>query len=165
MVIYVPPELHRAMKWRGVEEGRPGSDLYVEAAHAYLAARAMPPSSVAPTSDPSGTMSSTVEELARAVRDQGERIEALHGKIDLGRSIRNDEDGPARTAGTKAAVVMRAMLGVLGRAGEAGMDTHDLRRAMSNEGITSGATETARAVMRAAGIVTAEDGRWFVRRP
>lgn len=152
-MVYVPPGLHRAMRRLAIDDDRSASDLYADAARAFLAARGVNvdegPADGAPGPKRQGTMAY----LAAAVDRLGSRIEETR-----------EAGGPA-PAGTTAAAAVKALLGILGKAGSAGLTAAELRAAIHAAGIRSGTAEVAKAVLRAAGVVRCEGRRWYVGGP
>ena len=103
---------------------------------------------------------STTSELTEALDRQAKRIEELHVAIDgiQGAAPRGGQ-GPA---GPKVAEAMKVMLGILKAAGAAGMTGRELDAAVYAAGLKSGTAETAKAVLRGAGVVRCEKKRWFL---
>ena len=87
------------------------------------------------------------------------RLETLRSAMRVGAGTAGNGSAPA---GTKAAATMKLLLGILKPAGAAGVGSRDLATAMQKAGVKSGTTETAKAVLRGAGLVLNERGRWFI---
>lgn len=160
-MIYVPPELHRAMKQVALDEGWFVSDAYAAAARDFLAARAV---AVEPDPEPdpatAAPTSMTLSDLVEAIERQGRRIEdVLASTASLRAEAANSGQAPA---GTKAAEGMRVLLGILKVAGGDGLSSRELSAKAYEAGIKSGTAETAKVVLRAAGLVRWENRRWFI---
>lgn len=158
VMIYVPPELHRAMRQVALDENRTESDVYGEAAQTFLTARGIPPVRTPARIAEANSQSSTMADLVKAIEHQGRRIDEVHASIAATRTAGNG----SAPAGTKAAGAMKLLLGILKEAGAAGVGRRDLATAMHEAGVKSGTTEVAQAVLRGAGVVRTERGRWFI---
>lgn len=158
VMIYVPPATHRAVRQVALDEGRSASDVYGEAALAYLEARGvtvgMRPEPDTPSCPPAAA------ELVEAIERQGKLIEALQAAVDEVRGAA--PSGKRGAAGTKPAEAMREVLRLLKAAGAAGLGSQELDAAVRAAGLRSGAAETAKAVLRGAGLVRHEGRRWYV---
>ena len=156
VMVYVPPGVHRAMKQAALDDGdRFISEVYVEAAQAFLASRGLKAEEEgahdnAPTSEPTPS----IADLVVAIEGLGRRVEEA---LERGGPPRPIE---AQPVGTRAAEAMRAVLGVLKKAGRDGLSSTELSKAVQGRGVKSGAEETAKAVLRAAGLVRCEGRRW-----
>ncbi|NEU12478.1 hypothetical protein G3T14_10060 [Methylobacterium sp. BTF04] len=161
VMVYVPPELHRAMRRLAIDDDRSASDLYADAARSFLLARDVNvderPTHGAPTPKRHGTMA----DLAAAVDRLGSRIEEALVRVEAPAPETREAGGPA-PAGTTAAAAVEALLGILREAGSAGLTATELRAAIHAAGIRSGTAEVAKAVLRAAGVVRCEGRRWYV---
>lgn len=161
VMVYVPSRLHRAVRLLALDEGRSTSDVYVEAAHVLLAMRGVAvdecPGPGASSREPP---LAPVTELVSAIERQGRHIEDIVASLHAARPDATLYG--AAPAGTKAADAMKAVLRVLKEVGAAGLSIRDLEAAVYATGITSGAVETAKAVLRGAGLVRCEGKRWFV---
>lgn len=155
-MVYVAPELHRAVRQVALDDGRSASDVYGEAARTWMAARGVW-IGVGPDRARAATRSSPMADLAEAIDRQGKQIEELHAALaGMPGSAPRGGQGPA---GTKVAEAMKVMLGILRMAGAAGMTTRELTAATGEAGLKSGAAETAKAVLLGAGIVRYEGKR------
>lgn len=157
VMIYVAPAVHRAIKQVALDEGRSASDVYEEAARVFLEARgARIGTDPGPGAIPRAP---TAAALVEAIDRQGRRIEELHAMIAgvRGPAPRSGQD----PAGTKVAEAMRVVLRILRTAGVAGIKGWDLSQAAQAAGVSSGAAETARTVLRGAGLVRCEMKRWY----
>ncbi|SFG58130.1 hypothetical protein SAMN05192565_10621 [Methylobacterium gossipiicola] len=103
--------------------------------------------------------SATIADLVAAVGRQGRSLEKI---VALAEASRPDAraDGTA-PAGTKAAEAMKVVLAVLKEAGASGIASGDLAAALEGAGIKSGTAETAKAVLRGAGLAQCEGRRWY----
>lgn len=161
VMIYVPRALHHAVKRLAVHDWCSMSDVYVEAARALLTTRGVPADENPGHPDPATVPPApTMADLVAALDRKGQRIEEIHGSIAAG-GIPAPQGGMA-LAGTKSAEAMKAILQTVKEAGSAGMSGRDLGAAVYAMGIRSGAAETAKSVLRAAGLVRCEKKRWFV---
>ncbi|MGU3420789.1 hypothetical protein [Methylobacterium sp. D54C] len=158
VMVYVAPNVHRAMEHLATDENRSTSSVYVEAARDFLEARGRPvDADPVPTTPPAASAASG---LAEAIDRQGARIAELHAAME-GILRAGPPDGQG-SAGTKAAEAMKAVLGILKAAGAAGMTGREIDAAAQTAGIRSGASETAKAVLRGAGVVRCEGKRWYL---
>ncbi|MEE7492217.1 hypothetical protein [Methylobacterium oryzae] len=159
-MLYVPPELHRAMRQVALDDGRSASDVYVEAAQALVAGRGLKVEApeIRAVAAPQG---SGLAELAEAIERQGRRIEEILGRIAPSSGGARPDDGPS-PAGTTAAAAVAALVGILTEAGPAGLTATQYREAVQAAGVRSGTAEVAKAVLRAAGVVRCEGRRWYI---
>ncbi|BAQ45825.1 hypothetical protein Maq22A_c12955 [Methylobacterium aquaticum] len=159
-MIQVPVEVRREMRLLAASEGRPVSDLYVEAARAYLAARERvvteptpipaAPAREAPVSDPSVSAA-----LARQEKALGE----IGRKLDL--ALRPE----GRLAGAVTARAIAVTLAALTRAGPDGETPGTLNKACAEQDLDMNAAMDARSFLRNAGLVQFKANRWFLRSP
>lgn len=163
VMLYVPPELHRAMKQAALDECRSASDVYGEAARAFLEGRGVKVE-VPQASAAAVRRRSDLAELADAIDRQGRRIEEILRKVE-GSAADPQPDGGPSPAGTTAAAAVTALLGALKEAGSAGLTATQFREAVQAAGIRSGTAEVAKAVLRAAGVIRCEGRRWYLGDP
>ncbi|WP_454595302.1 hypothetical protein [Methylorubrum zatmanii] len=158
MMIYVPPEVHRAMKQAALDDGdRFVSDVYADAARAFLAGRGVSVETQEVSNDASSTEpASSIADLVMAIEGLGRRVEEV---AERGASPR---PGSQPLAGTRAAEAMQAVLSALREAGGDGLSGHEMSKVVQGRGIRSGAEEAAKAVLRAAGLVRCEGRRWYL---
>ncbi|MEH3061524.1 MAG: hypothetical protein PGN33_01680 [Methylobacterium radiotolerans] len=158
IMVHVPPDVRDAVKHLAVDERRSTSSVYVEAARAFLETRGRQV-----VDDPAVTPPPRASEammLSAAIKRQERRIDELHAAID---DVRGG--GPRRgqgPAGTKLAEAMKVVLEILKGAGATGMVGRDLDAAVLATGVRSGTVETAKAVLRGAGLVRCEGRRWYL---
>ncbi|CAO4173334.1 hypothetical protein EEDFHM_02270 [Methylorubrum populi] len=157
-MVYVPSEVHRAMKQAALDDGeRFVSDVYVEAARAFLASRGISVEAQEVSEDVSPTKpASTIADLVVAIECLGRRVEEV---AERGASPR---PGAQQPAGTRAAEAMQAVLAALREAGGDGLSGRELSKVVQGRGIRSGAEEAAKAVLRAAGLIRCEGQRWYL---
>lgn len=155
-MIYVAPEVHRAMRQVALDESRSASDVYVEAARAFLKARGVDVGRE--KARQAVPRAATTAELAAAIDQQGRRIEDLHAAVATMTGLPTRDAQPQ--AGTKAAEAMKVVLRIVREAGPEGVASRDLDAATHSAGIRSGAAEAARTVLRAAGLLRVNDRRW-----
>ncbi|AWN37652.1 hypothetical protein [Methylobacterium radiodurans] len=157
-MIYVPPGLHRAMKQAALDDGdRFISEVYVEAAQAFLASRGLKVGVEGASENALGRESTpSIADLVGAIEGLGKRLEEA---LEHGSPPRPVE---AQPAGSRAAEAMRVVLEVLRKAGSDGLSATELSRAVHGRGVRSGAEEAAKAVLRAAGLVRCEGRRWLL---
>lgn len=162
-MVYVPPELHRAVKHLALEDRRSASDLYVEAAYAYLASRGLAvPTVPAPDDKPAEPSPTVLADLIQAVERHGRQLEEIL-RQDAEPQTEDVESGaPSRSAGMTTAQAMGTLLRIVRAAGSVGITSHDLRSALEADGIKSGTAEVAKAALRKAGIMRFEERRWYV---
>ncbi|KQP29474.1 hypothetical protein ASF27_20140 [Methylobacterium sp. Leaf102] len=160
-MVYVPPGVHRAMKQAALDDGdRFVSDVYVEAALAFLASRGLVVEEEGSSgSAPAGEPTPSVADIVAAVEGLGRRIEEVFERETAPRPAEG------QPAGTPAAEAMRAVLAVLKEAGGEGLPDREMSKAVQGRGVKSGAEETAKAVLRAAGLVRCEGRRWYLDDP
>ncbi|KQQ13659.1 hypothetical protein ASF53_11855 [Methylobacterium sp. Leaf123] len=157
-MIYIPPDVHRAMEQATLDGGyRFTSDAYTEAAESFLAARGI---SVA---------ARKVSEAASPTKPAPSIADLVVAIDGLGRRVEEVAERDARTrpsaqqpAGTRAAEAMQAVLSALREAGGDGLSGHEMSKVVQGRGIRSGAEEAAKAVLRAAGLVRCEGRRWYL---
>lgn len=158
VMIYVAPDLHREMRLVALDEERSASDVYCEAARAYLKSRGVKIGQR--HGKPGAKEAATTVELAEAIDRQGRRIEDLHAAVAAAAgSPHRDAHEPA---GAKAAEAMKVVLAQLKVAGAKGVDSRDLAAATHAAGVSSGAAESANTVLRTAGLVRFDNKRWYV---
>jgi hypothetical protein len=156
VMVYVPPGLHRAMKQAALDDGdRFISEVYVEAAQAFLASRGFKVEEEGPPRDtPTVEQTPSLADLVVAIEGLGRRVDEALGRGGPPRAIET------QPAGTRAAEAMRTVLEVLREAGRDGLSSTEVSRAVQGRGVKSGAEETAKAVLRAAGLVRCEGRLW-----
>lgn len=159
VMIYVPADVHRAVRELALDEDRPASDVYVAAARRYLASSQPEPSR------PAGQYGPSPFEPDRAVADLTLALQALATRLDG--ALRRDGNGAkeAGGSGTKATIAMRAILSALRQAGPAGVASRELSSALRAAGVRSGTAEAAKATLRASGIVRGDGGRLYLAVP
>lgn len=157
-MVYVPPEVHRAMCQAALDHGyRYTSDVYVDAARAFLASRGLTIEEAGPSNDAGASEpASSIADLVVAVEGLGRRVEEALERGAVSRPL------DRQPAGTRAAEAMRAVLEVLKEAGSRGLSGTELSKVVQGRGVRSGAEETAKAVLRAAGLVRCEGRRWYL---
>lgn len=160
VMVYLQPDLLRAMKLQAVERGGSVSEVFADAAREYLAARGRAvPSNIATRP---GTRSATnLDAIENAIVRQSAVMDAI--------MLRLEGLGAARTissqaGGTKPAQAMKVILHALGAAGPNGLTPGDLADAMTAARIRSGTAETAKAQLREAGVIRFETRRWYLAR-
>ncbi|MCJ2006265.1 hypothetical protein [Methylobacterium sp. J-092] len=105
----------------------------------------------------------TMAELVAMVGRQDQTLREMVALVEASQTdARGDGTAPA---GTKAADAMLVVLTTLRKAGGVGVATADLRDAQQAAGFRSSTAETARAVLRNAGLVRCEGRRWYVAEP
>lgn len=146
VMVYVPPSVHRAMKQAALDDGeRSVSDVYGEAARAFLASRGLTiEEEAAPDVPGASEPASSVADLVVTVEGLGRRIEEA---LERGGALRSVDGQPD---GTRAAEAIRAVLEVLKWAGRDGLSGPEMSKAVQGRGVRSGAGETAKAVLQAA---------------
>lgn len=157
VMIYLPERLYRDVKRRAVDEGRSASDLYADAAAAYLAAPPVPSDGGRGSSDRAGV---TIDLVIEAIDRHDRRIDELFARLDDARARPTTSDVSPGAAGTKLAEAMGVVLGILREAGADGVGSKEMLAATYGKGVTSGAAETAKAVLRDAGLVRYRARRW-----
>ncbi|KAB7783916.1 hypothetical protein [Methylorubrum populi] len=117
VMVYVPPEVHRAMRQAALDDGdRFVSDVYVEAARAFLASRRLTievevPADGAGASERASAVADLVAAVEGLVRPSRKRWSAAQALEPVDR----------QPAGTRAAEAMRTVLEVLREAGSRGL--------------------------------------------
>ncbi len=158
VMIYIAPEVHRAIRQIALDENRSASDVYAEAARAFLADREV--ALRAPPEPKSIPQTPTTVDIAEAVERQGKRIEDLHA------ALAGTSETPPKSvrvsANVKAAEAMKVVLELVRASGAAGIGSRDLNAATSAAGVASGTAENAKAVLREAGLLRFEVRRWYV---
>lgn len=161
VMIYIPPELHRAMEQAKLDGGyRFTSDAYADAVRAFLAARgtsvdARKSSEAASPTKPEPS----IADLFVAIKDLGRRVE------EVAERGAGPQPGAQQPAGTRAAEAMQAVLTALREAEGDGLSGHEMSKVVQGRGIRSGAEEGAKAVLRATGLVRCEGRRWYLDDP
>lgn len=167
-MVYMPPGIRLAVKNHAAETRVSASDVFVEAVRAYLAVRgirfdeepavalnagALPPALV----DPTG--------LGEALDRQARLIEELLLRLD--EVVPRTPAGGAepKPAGTKVAEGMKVLLDALRTAGGHGLDNEGIRAAMTAGSISTGSAESAKAVLRDAGLIRKVERRWVLAGP
>lgn len=157
VMVYVPAGVHRAMRQHALADGeRSTSDVYVEAARAFLASRGVAIEEGGADGVPAIEPAPSIAGLVVAIEGLRRRVEEA---LERGAAPRPTEGQPA---GTRSAEAMRAVLKALKEAGTAGLSHRELSDAVRGLGIKSGAEETAKAVLRAVGLVRCEGRRWYL---
>lgn len=168
VMIYVAPEVHRAVRQVALDEDRSTSDIYVEAARAFLAHRGValqvhpvPAAKVEPEpSRPVIAPSVTTDDIAGLMDALAHRIEVvLESAVERVGSASKDDLSPP--AGIRTADAMTAVLRMLREAGSDGIGSAELDRALHAARIRSGTAEQAKAVLRDAGLARYEKRRWY----
>lgn len=164
-MVYMPPGIRLAVKNYAAETKVSASDVFVSAVRDYLAVRGVQfdedspvvPDEGAPPAAPVGSA-----DFGAASDRQARLIEELLVRLDEAVSRPAPGGAGGKSVGTTVARGMTVMLATLRAVGDAGLDNAAIRTAMTAGGISSGSTETAKAVLRDAGIIRQVDRKWVL---
>lgn len=173
VMIYVPSDVHRAMKIFAVERGCPASALYVDAARDYLQAHER---SIPRLPEPLIQSDETAPEIGPGdfmdrLGQIAEAIALVLQKLEEPTVSKQIDSKTAEPRNAEIAGFMRTILKTLANAGPNGISMPELDQAMRGTKLKisarrsdskTGFEENAKSALMQSGFMHNVDGRWYL---